>query len=161
LADRVEDLTVVRLRRLAQVQQVVLLVERLREQELLRVLDCRVSAILLRHQATPDRLLAAVRAAAQGERDLPGDVVGQLVDVVHRLRRQAEGQVTVRGAHAPTERELDVLRLLAEGFETREVASKLAYSERTVKNVLQGITSRFQLRNRTHAVAHALREGYL
>lgn len=161
LADRIEDLTVVRLRRLAQAQRIVLVVDQLREAELLRALDCRVAAILLRRQATPERLLSAVAAAARGERDLPGDLVGQLVDVVHRLRQQAAGSVSTGAAHPPTERELDVLRLLADGLETREIATKLAYSERTVKNVLHGWTTRFQLRNRTHAVAYALREGFL
>ena len=161
LADRVDDLTAVRLRRLAQTQQVVLVVGQLREPELLRALDCRIAAILLRHRATPERLVAAVRAAARGDRDLPADLVGQLVDVVNRLRRQAEGSVVAPASHGPTDRELDVLRLLAEGWETRAIATKLAYSERTVKNVLHGLTSRFHLRNRTHAVAFAHREGYL
>ncbi|GAA0242670.1 helix-turn-helix transcriptional regulator [Cryptosporangium japonicum] len=161
LADRVEDLTVARVRRLTPVQRVVLVVGQLREPELLRALDCRVAAILLRDQVTPGRLASAVRTAARGDRDLPSDLVGRLVEVVHRLRRQAEGSVAASVTHPPTARELDVLRLLAEGWETRAVARELAYSERTVKTVLQGLTSRFELRNRTHAVAYAFREGYL
>ena len=50
-------------------------------------------------------------------------------------------------------------RLLAEGRDTVEIASILCYSERTVKGVIHGITSRLQLRNRSHAVAYALRNG--
>lgn len=159
VADRVDELNGARIRRLAQSQRVVLVVPRLREPELLRALDCRVAAIVLRNQATPERLVAAIRAAAQGDRDMPTDLVGLLVDVVDRLRH-SEGSAVV-GPHAPTERELDVLRLVAEGWETRAIAIKLAYSERTVKNVLHALTNRFQLRNRTHAVVYAIRAGFL
>jgi DNA-binding NarL/FixJ family response regulator len=54
-----------------------------------------------------------------------------------------------------------VLRLVAEGHDTSEIADQLCYSERTVKNVLHDITTRLQLRNRTHAVAYAVREGLI
>ena len=58
-------------------------------------------------------------------------------------------------------RELDVQVLVAEGLSTREVARTLAYSERTIKNILQDLTTRFGLRNRTQAVAWALRNGLI
>jgi DNA-binding NarL/FixJ family response regulator len=54
-----------------------------------------------------------------------------------------------------------VLKLLADGLDTAEVARRLSYSERTVKNVLQDVTRRHNLRNRTHAVAFALRQGFI
>lgn len=158
-ADRIERTTAVRLRTLGTTWDVVLIVSHLREPELLRALDAGVPAILFRHEVTAERLLRAVRAAARHDRDLPADAVGQLVDAVVRLGRG--GHVRIDDLHPPTARELDVLRLLADGLETREVAARLAISERTVKNVLYGVTARFGLRNRTHAVAHALREGYL
>ena len=52
-----------------------------------------------------------------------------------------------------THRELRVLRLLADGYSTAEIASALAYSERTIKNAIHDLTTRLQLRNRSHAVA--------
>jgi DNA-binding NarL/FixJ family response regulator len=58
-------------------------------------------------------------------------------------------------------REIEVLRLVAEGFDTAHIAMQLSYSERTVKNVLHDLTTRLQLRNRSHAVAYALREGLI
>lgn len=58
-------------------------------------------------------------------------------------------------------RERTVLSLLADGCSTREIAGHLCYSERTIKNVLQEITSRLQLRNRTQAVAYAVRRGWI
>ena len=60
-----------------------------------------------------------------------------------------------------TERELEVLRLLADGLDTSEVGQRLFYSERTVKNIIHDVTSRLELRNRTHAVAYAIREGLI
>jgi DNA-binding NarL/FixJ family response regulator len=58
-------------------------------------------------------------------------------------------------------RERHVLTLIAEGLSTREVARTLCYSERTIKNILQDITTRLGLRNRTQAVAWALRNGWI
>jgi len=60
-----------------------------------------------------------------------------------------------------TPREAAVLRLLAEGLSTAEVAVRLAYSERTVKNIVYDLTVRLDVRNRTHAVALAIREGLI
>lgn len=66
-----------------------------------------------------------------------------------------------RGLHVNglSEREVEVLRLVAEGNDTNEIARTLCYSERTVKNVIHDVTSRLHLRNRPHAVAFALRQG--
>jgi DNA-binding NarL/FixJ family response regulator len=60
-----------------------------------------------------------------------------------------------------TARERDVLALVAEGYSTREVATRLAYSERTIKNIVQDVTERLSLRNRTQAVAYAVRNGWI
>src|SRR5438128_123328 len=60
-----------------------------------------------------------------------------------------------------TEREIQVLRLVADGHNTAEIARQLAYSERTIKNVIQDVITRFQLRNRSHAVAYAVRQGFI
>lgn len=54
-----------------------------------------------------------------------------------------------------------MLRLIAEGLDTVEIASKLSYSQRTVKGILHNLTTRLHLRNRSHAVAYALGEGYI
>ena len=48
-----------------------------------------------------------------------------------------------------------------QGHDTSEIASRMCYSERTVKNVLHDLTTRLQLRNRAHAVAYAMREGLI
>ena len=58
-------------------------------------------------------------------------------------------------------RELMTLRLLADGCDTREIARHLCYSERTVKSIIGTVTERLGVRNRTHAVAHAIRYGLI
>ena len=59
------------------------------------------------------------------------------------------------------ERERCVLQLFADGLSTREVARQMCYSERTIKNVLQDLTIRLNVSNRTHAVAYAVRHGWI
>jgi DNA-binding NarL/FixJ family response regulator len=156
LAQRMDEMTVVELRRLTREpgQRVVLVTDRLREHELMTVLEYGVRTILWRSDVTPSRLAGAVRAAANGESQLPQDLLGQLMGQVGRSQRAA-------AAAGLAPREIDVLKLLAEGLDTREVAEKLVYSERTIKNVLSGVMTRLRLRNRAHAVAYALREGYI
>ena len=58
-----------------------------------------------------------------------------------------------------TVREVEVLRLLAQGEDTAHIAKSLSYSERTIKKVLQDVMSRLELRNRAHAVSYAMRVG--
>ncbi len=53
------------------------------------------------------------------------------------------------------------MRLVADGHDTSEIAAQLCYSERTVKNVLHDLNTRLQLKNRSHAVAYAVREGLI
>ncbi len=50
---------------------------------------------------------------------------------------------------------------MADGLSTREVAAHLAYSERTIKGVVQSLVTRLGVRNRTHAVAIAVRNGWI
>ncbi|MEV4197476.1 MULTISPECIES: LuxR C-terminal-related transcriptional regulator [Micromonospora] len=54
-----------------------------------------------------------------------------------------------------------MLWLLADGFDTAEIAVKLSYSQRTIKNILYDVTNRFHLRNYCHSVAYALRNGLI
>lgn len=140
--------------------QTVLLVGQIREAELFAALECGVRAIVRRQEATPERIVAAVRNADRGAGDLPPDLLGGLLGNIGRSLRggAAPGEAPLTGF---SEREIDVVRLVGDGLETREIAAKLSYSERTVKNVLQGIMLRLGLRNRPHVVAYAAREGYL
>ena len=91
---------------------------------------------------------------------VPPDLLGRLLDQVGRLQRQVlmPRGLTFSGL---SEREILVLKLVADGLDTAEIADHLCYSERTVKNIIHDVTTRLQLRNRSHAVAYALREGLI
>lgn len=160
--DALDEDALTRVRRLVRGEgtRAVLVTATLRENELLDVIGCGVGAIVWRREATAHRLVQAVLAAARGEGDLPADLLGRLISQVGTLHRGTAGRSGVPSLGlAP--REVDVLRLIAEGLDTGEIAGKLSYSERTVKNVMHGLTTRLHLRNRAHAVAYALREGYI
>ncbi|WP_328537645.1 helix-turn-helix transcriptional regulator [Streptomyces sp. NBC_00344] len=163
LADSLDEPTLSRLRRLVRVDgtRAVLVAGLIREAELLQVIESGVGAIVWRHEATGHRLLQAVIAASRGDGDLPSDLLGRLISQVGTLQRNAVGSTPGAPASGLSPRELDVLHLVAEGMDTGEIARKLSYSERTVKNVMHGLTTRLQLRNRAHAVAYAFREGYI
>ena len=138
----------------------VLVASELRENDILSAVECRVVAVLARAQTSGDRLVETILSVVPGRGRLPADLLGQLLDGVRRLQREA---LVSRGPDSAglTPREVDVLRLMAEGHDTVEIADKLCYSERTVKNVIYGLTNRLKLRNRPHAVAYAMRAGVL
>uniref|UniRef100_UPI003F594150 helix-turn-helix transcriptional regulator n=1 Tax=Streptomyces asoensis TaxID=249586 RepID=UPI003F594150 len=162
IEDTLDEGALGRLRRIVRSEgaRAVLVVGTIRETELLDVIECGVGAIVWRREATAHRLVQAVLAAHRGDGDLPADLLGRLISQVGTLHRGAAGRPGAPSLGlAP--REVDVLRLVAEGLDTGEIASKLSYSERTVKNVMHGLTTRLHLRNRAHAVAYALREGYI
>ncbi|MEO6085367.1 MAG: response regulator transcription factor [Umezawaea sp.] len=139
---------------------IVLIAGEVADADLLNVVSSGVSAVIRRSEATPDTLVRLIKATAAGEGALPADLLGRLLDRVSRLQRNVLNPNGWNMA-GMSDRETEVLRLIADGFETREVAEKLCYSQRTVKSILHDITNRFQLRNRTHAVAFALREGLI
>lgn len=160
--DSLDEADLTRLRRIVRSEgaRAVLVVGGIREAELLDVIECGVGAIVWRHEATAHRLVQAVLSAARGDGDLPADLLGRLIDQVGTLHRGAAGHPATPSVGL-VPREVDVLRLVADGFDTSEIAGKLSYSERTIKNVMHGLTTRLHLRNRAHAVAYALREGYI
>jgi DNA-binding NarL/FixJ family response regulator len=139
---------------------IVLVAQEVTEEELMLAVECRVVAILPRGAVTAERLAHSVRAAAAGGGVLPANLIGELLKQVDRMQREvlASNGLNTSGL---TPREIDVLRLMADGFDTNEIAGKLCYSERTVKNVIYGVTHRLKLRNRSHAVAYALRSGMI
>jgi len=140
--------------------RVVLIAGELEDTEILTAVEGGVCAVARRADTTPDVLVRLVKAAAAGEGALPPDLLGRLLNRVSRLQRHV---LEPRGLHLAgiTNRETEVLRLVASGLSTKEIADKLCYSQRTVKSILHDVTNRFQLRNRSHAVAYALREGLI
>lgn len=124
---------------------------------LMATVEAGACVIIRRREATNDRLADAVRVAAAGDGSLPADLLGRLFNHVGSGGRSgAEGQ-----ARSLSHRELRVLGLLANGYSTAEIAGEMAYSESTIKSAIHEMTSRLELRNRSHAVAFAVRAGLI
>jgi DNA-binding NarL/FixJ family response regulator len=138
---------------------VVLVIDQVSESDLLAAVECRVVAILHR-AATGEQLLGSVLAAAAGGAVMPPQLLGELLKHVERLQREVLAPQGLNTAGLSS-REVDVLRLMADGMDTGQIADQLCYSERTVKNVIYGLTTRLNLRSRSHAVAFALRAGVI
>jgi len=158
VADQMDEETAQTIRALKRrgVERVVLIVTRVDDTGLLSALEAGARGVLRRNQTTPENLFEAIRAAAGGEGALSPDLLGRLLDQVGRLQRQV---LNPRGLSFAvlTDREIKVMKLLADGLDTAEVGRRLFYSERTVKNIVHDVTSRLNLRNRTQAVAIAMR----
>ncbi|WP_372349536.1 response regulator transcription factor [Streptomyces sp. KL116D] len=133
---------------------ILLVADTIGEPELVRAVRHGLVGVLLRSEADYARVLKAARNALDGDAPMPARLVRSLVDGMRTLATAAE-----RHGIELSVREVDVLRLIAEGLSTTDVAVRLNYSERTIKNVLHELISRLGLRNRTHAVAYAIRRG--
>ncbi len=102
----------------------------------------------------PEELADAVRKAAIGEATLHPRVAARVVRELHGSRR-AEPNVF----HELSDRELEVLKLIAEGISNAEIASCLYVSEKTVKSHVSNILSKLHLADRTQAAVYAWRQG--
>ena len=98
-------------------------------------------------------LFEAIRAAARGESLLPSAVVDKVVARLSRPRPAGSGSLS--------ERESEVLALLADGAANKEIATRLHITERTVKAHVTSIFNKLGVNSRAEAVAVALRSGHL
>jgi two-component system nitrate/nitrite response regulator NarL len=104
-------------------------------------------------QADCETILMAVAAAARGEVRMPTDVQTELVG---EIRRQFKGD-----RPRLTPREVDVLRMVAEGLTTPQIATRLVLGPATIKSHLQTLYEKLGVSDRASAVAVAMRQGIL
>ena len=162
IADTVDESTTRELRAMRKDGQprLMLVATAVDDAALVAAAEAGVAGLLRRSDANSEMLVRTIIKVGSGEGEVPPDLLGRLLEQVGRLQRQvlAPRGLTFSGL---TPRETQVLRLVADGFDTGEIALRMCYSERTVKNVLHDLTTRLQLRNRTHAVAYAVRGGLI
>jgi DNA-binding NarL/FixJ family response regulator len=117
------------------------------DEDVYRSLQAGARGYLLKDAAT-DELVGAIRAVARGERHIPAVVAQRLAD---------------RAMAGPplSEREVEVLRLVAAGLANKEIAARLFIAEGTVKTHLSSIHEKLGVRDRTEAVMVAVRRGIL
>ena len=106
--------------------------------------------------AQPQDLRHAIEAASRGEVLLSPAIAAKLL---HRFDRTGEPRQVGIPFEGLTPREMEVLRLAAEGLSNKEIAAALVLSEKTVKNRISNIFAKLQVNDRTQAVLHALRTG--
>ena len=99
--------------------------------------------------ADPEDLVGAIRAAARGQTTLHPSVAARLVRGVDQHGEDSLADLS--------ERELDVLRLIARGMSNKEIAKELVISEGTVKSHVSNILSKLHLAHRTQAALYALK----
>ena len=111
-----------------------------------RALNAGASGYLLKHMLRTD-LIGTIRSAFSGARSIPPEIAAGLVERM--------------GTRDLTEREIEVLRVLADGNSNKMIAEALHISEDTVKAHIKNILQKLDASDRTHAVTIALQRGYL
>jgi NarL family two-component system response regulator LiaR len=100
-------------------------------------------------------MLQAIREVHQGKPWLSAEITRMLI---HEDIRAKE---TVSPAEKLTDREMDVLSLIAQGLSDKDIASQLTVSKATVRYHVTNILTKLHLENRTQAALYAIREGYV
>ncbi len=108
--------------------------------------------------APGDEIVAAVRAAAEGDSRLSPEVIAGILRQVRADSPAAEESV---GAAGLTNRELEILSLIAEGKDNPQIASELSISVQTVKNHVSNLLAKLDVDNRIQAAVAAVRDGLL
>ncbi|MCP5100561.1 MAG: response regulator transcription factor [Chloroflexi bacterium] len=100
--------------------------------------------------AKPDEVIDAIRAAARKEARLHPRIAQRLMNEISGIQKSPD---------ALTNRELEVLKLIAKGNDNRAIAAALTLSEKTVKTHVSNILSKLNLSDRTQAAIYALKQG--
>ena len=106
------------------------------------------------------QIAKAIRAVAHGESLIHPTVASKIL-TEFSLLAQGKGRKPGRLEHDLTDREITVLRLVAEGKTNKEIANDLDLSEKTVKNHVRNIFHKLHVYDRTQAAIHAIRKGLI
>lgn len=137
---------------------VIMLTMHRQNQQIVEAMRSGARGYLLKNVSARD-VAQAIRTVHAGGIAISPSLTGVLVN---ELRRQPESSAQT-GQHAAqlSEKEVEIIRYLATGMSNKEIAERLAYSEKTVKNYLSIIFQKLHLRDRTQVAIFALRQGLL
>jgi DNA-binding NarL/FixJ family response regulator len=135
--------------------RVVMLTVSADEQDVLDAVLAGACGYLLK-DAPVEEVVASVRAAAAGAAWVSPRVAALLLE---RVRRTGHAVERHAGGAELTEREREILRLIAEGHDNTEIAERLFLSTKTVKNHVSSILAKLQMANRIQAAVYAVRRG--
>jgi DNA-binding NarL/FixJ family response regulator len=134
-------------------RRVMVVAETFSAQGALRAVGEGVGALLQSAQATPARLVDTLRSLRDGDGRMPHELLVRILG--SGVAPKPSCQPTL------TERQVAVLRLMADGLGNASIARSLSCSEHTIKNVIYELMTRLDARNRAHAVAAAVRAGLI
>ena len=126
-----------------------------RDEYVFEAIKAGASGYMLKEVELAD-LLSAIRSVAQGDAILDPSIAGR---VLAELRTPSEA--TPSKADSLSERDLEVLNLVAQGLSNQAIADELSLAEKTVRNRLSAIFRQLQVENRTQAALYALRKGII
>jgi two-component system, NarL family, response regulator LiaR len=142
-----------RLRRVSPRSQVLVLTSYHQDEHIFPAIRAGALSYLLK-DVSPLELAEAVRRAARGEAVLHPRVAARVVQELQGARAEAFNPWSDL-----SERELEVLRLIADGMDNADIAERLVISEKTVKSHVSNILSKLHVGDRTQAAVYAWREG--
>jgi two-component system, NarL family, response regulator LiaR len=143
------------LRRTSPRSQVLVLTSYHQDEHIFPAIRAGALSYLLK-DVSPIELAEAVRKAARGEAVLHPRIAARVVQELHGARTEAFNPFSDL-----SERELEVLRLIADGMGNGEIAQQLVISEKTVKSHVSNILSKLHVADRTQAAVYAWREGVM
>jgi DNA-binding NarL/FixJ family response regulator len=130
------------------------------DEYIVEALRSGASGFLLK-DVPPDELVQAIRVVAAGDAIVSPSVTRRLLDRFAARLPSAYEQTTPARVDRLTERELEVLRLIAKGMSNAEIAAKLVVSETTVKTHVGNVLTKLGLRDRVQAVVLAYETGLI
>jgi NarL family two-component system response regulator LiaR len=144
-----------RLKHISPRTQVIVLTSYHEDEHIFPAIRAGALSYLLK-DVTPAELATAVRMAARGEAVLHPRVAARVVQELHGARPDSQNPFIEL-----SERELEVLRLIAQGLSNTTIAERLVLSEKTVKSHVSNILGKLHLADRTQAAVFAWREGVI
>jgi two-component system NarL family response regulator len=147
----------IEIKQLVPAARIIMLTVSDEEADLYEAVKNGASGYLLKDSSI-DEVAQAVRVVAEGQSLISPSMAVKLLDEFKEMSRTDRDQVPTPRL---TDRELEVLRLVATGLNNREVAKQLFISENTVKNHVRNILEKLQLHSRMEAVMYAVREKLL
>jgi NarL family two-component system response regulator LiaR len=128
------------------------------DDQVLPALEAGASSYLLK-DVSPEELVEAIRAVHRGEPRLHPDALRKVMEAAMGPRTGEAGRAAASPPADLTERELEVVVLVAQGLSNREIAESFVISEKTVKTHIGHVLAKLELKGRTQLAIYAIRHG--